>query len=657
MEWSDSGSRGETVPPARPQRFGVAAKLRNAYIGISLLSLLAAAVGLLSLHTIQNAQEAVLDRSVPAMLDAQRVAKEGLAIIEATSALIEAGDNAAFESETARIEVAVTELRRLLTRLKTFGAQSGQLARIGGALESILQNLDVLGALIAAREETLSQSAFAADEARRSMEVVIAALQPEIIDASDRVLDRSDLIKDLLSGEGVDREAAREAFVDLSEVDYFAVETLVGMRFQARSLRDKVSRLLLTTEPVELAALRNDLDLELRGMARAALEIERAAVKAQVADSLQTFRVRLQGADNLFDQRQRLFWINERLDQVSTENREASDLLSSHVEGLQQQTDRLIQRSQAEARNTVVLGRVMLVTIALAALVAAIWVVRRYVMRDVAARTLRLAQITRELARGKLKVEVDVEGDDELGEMADAVRVFKANATELRRSNAELEQFAYAASHDLQEPLRMVSSFTELLQQRYQGRLDSEADEFIGYARDGAVRMQAMINGLLDYSKAGGAESDREKVDSGKAADAALVNLQAALSESGASVELGDLPRVLASRTQLVNLFQNLIGNAIKYRRRGVVPEVRVEAARAEGMWRFTVADNGIGIAANHGDEVFKIFKRLHGRHEFEGSGLGLSICQRIVEVHGGRIWLDSEPGVGSRFSFTLPAA
>ena len=203
----------------------------------------------------------------------------------------------------------------------------------------------------------------------------------------------------------------------------------------------------------------------------------------------------------------------------------------------------------------------------------------------------------------------------------------------------------------------MVSSFTELLQQRYQGRLDSEADEFIGYARDGAVRMQAMINGLLDYSKAGGAESDREAVDSSGAVDAALANLHAALCESGASVERGNLPRVLASRTQLVNLFQNLIGNAVKYRRQGVVPEVRVEAARAEDMWRFTVSDNGIGIASNHGDEVFKIFRRLHGRHEFEGSGLGLSICQRIVEVHGGRIWLDSEPGVGSRFSFTLPAA
>ncbi len=166
-----------------------------------------------------------------------------------------------------------------------------------------------------------------------------------------------------------------------------------------------------------------------------------------------------------------------------------------------------------------------------------------------------------------------------------------------------------------------------------------------------------MINGLLEYSKAGGAESDWERVDSDRAVDAALTNLQVAVSESGASVELGKLPTVLASRTQLVNLFQNLIGNAIKYRRRGVVPEVKVGAVRAEDMWHFTVADNGIGIAADHGDQVFKIFKRLHGRHEFEGSGLGLSICQRIVEAHGGRIWLDSEPGVGSRFSFTLPAA
>lgn len=656
MERPGSGGRGKPVRPSQPQRFGVAAKLRNAYIGISLMSLLAAAVGLLSLNSIQNAQEAVLDRSVPAMLDAQRVAREGLAIIEATTALIEAGDRSALEAETARIQVAEIELRRLLSGLQTLGVEPGELSRIEGALEAILNNLDVLGALIAARDETLTRSAVGAREAEQQMEVIIAALQPAIIDASDRVLDKSDLIDDLLSGREIDRQAAREAFADLSEVDYFAVETLVGMRFQARSLRDKVSRLLLTTEPAELAALRNDLDLELRGIARAALEIDRPAVKAQVAVALSEFKNRLQGADNLFEQRQRLFWITERLGQVSAENREYSDLLGGHVEGLQTQTDLLIQRSQADARNTLVLGRVMLVTIALAALVSAIWVVRRYVLRDVAARTLRLAQITRELAQGKLDVEVDVEGGDELGEMADAVRVFKANATELRRSNAELEQFAYVASHDLQEPLRMVSSFTELLQQRYRGRLDSEADEFINYARDGALRMRAMINGLLDYSRAGGAESDRKEVDSSQAVNTALTNLRAAVSESGASVELGELPPVLASPTQLVNLFQNLIGNAIKYRRPDVVPEVEVGAVRAENMWRFTVADNGIGIAADHSDQVFKIFKRLHGRHEFEGSGLGLSICQRIVETHGGRIWLDSEPGVGSRFNFTLPA-
>jgi len=235
----------------------------------------------------------------------------------------------------------------------------------------------------------------------------------------------------------------------------------------------------------------------------------------------------------------------------------------------------------------------------------------------------------------------------------------QAYARELERSNRELEQFAYIASHDLQEPLRMVASYCQLLQRRYAGKLDPDADEFIEFAVEGAHRMQRLINDLLGYSRVGRRGAGSESFPAGDALDIALANLHGAIAESGARIEAEPLPAVVADRSQVVQLFQNLVGNAIKFHRDDV-PVVRVSATAAEGapaMARFTVADNGIGIAPEYLDRVFLIFQRLHERSKYPGTGIGLAIAQKVVENHGGRIWIESIPGEGSRFQFTLPTA
>ncbi|GAA0568741.1 hypothetical protein GCM10009099_02960 [Caenispirillum bisanense] len=228
---------------------------------------------------------------------------------------------------------------------------------------------------------------------------------------------------------------------------------------------------------------------------------------------------------------------------------------------------------------------------------------------------------------------------------------------DLERSNAELQQFAYVASHDLQEPLRMVSSYLGLIEKRYADRLDHTALEFIGFAVDGAHRMQNLINDLLEYSRVGTRGKPLAPTDAGAALEAALENLQVAVRDSGASVQCGPMPQVLADEGQLVRLLQNLIGNALKYHRPGVAPTVRVTAEQVDGQWRFAVADNGIGIEPQYYDRVFMIFQRLHTRQEYSGTGIGLAICKKIVERHHGRIWVESEPGAGSTFFFTLQPA
>ena len=230
----------------------------------------------------------------------------------------------------------------------------------------------------------------------------------------------------------------------------------------------------------------------------------------------------------------------------------------------------------------------------------------------------------------------------------------EAQVQELNRSNEELGQFAYVASHDLQEPLRMVASYTQLLSRRYKGKLDADADEYIAFAVDGANRMQRLIQDLLVYSRVATKGNDLRHTSSEEALQRALLNLSGAIEDSGALVTHDLMPTVLADQMQLVQLFQNLVGNAIKYQNPGI-PRIHISAARnGAKKWIFSVKDNGLGIEPQYFDKIFGMFQRLHKREEFTGTGIGLAICKKIVERHGGSISVESQLGLGSTFRFAL---
>ena len=242
----------------------------------------------------------------------------------------------------------------------------------------------------------------------------------------------------------------------------------------------------------------------------------------------------------------------------------------------------------------------------------------------------------------------------DITQLKETEHALQARNEDLSQSNKELEQFAYVASHDLQEPLRMVASFTQLLARRYRGRLDPEADEFIGYAVDGVKRMQAQIEGLLTLSRVGSRGESFGPVDLDAVLGEALRNLTVVLAESRAEVTHDPLPTVRADARQMVNLLQNLVGNAVKFHGERS-PRVHLTAAREGSRWRVSVRDNGIGIASQGSDRLFVIFQRLHTREKYPGTGIGLALCKKIVERHGGKIWYESVPGEGTTFHFTLP--
>lgn len=264
-----------------------------------------------------------------------------------------------------------------------------------------------------------------------------------------------------------------------------------------------------------------------------------------------------------------------------------------------------------------------------------------YVLKDGLA---RLPQAIRRALREKQERSLRRQVEEDLAKKVD----------ELARSNADLEQFAYVASHDLQEPLRMVAAYTQLLGERYKGKLDENADKFIGYASEGALRMQVLIQDLLAFSRVGRKEAC-ESVDCNAVMKEVLQTLASGIRESGALVTCTELPVVWADRTQMAQVFQNLIGNAIKFRGKEP-PVVSVQSEKSGQHWQFSVSDNGIGIPPEYAENIFVVFQRLHTRNEYPGNGIGLAICKKIIERCGGRIWMESQAGSGSTFKFIMPS-
>ena len=348
------------------------------------------------------------------------------------------------------------------------------------------------------------------------------------------------------------------------------------------------------------------------------------------------------------------------------------DDLRASLDALQRDLD----RAAADARDdlTAAANRLQLVGVLLAIGLVALLLVLALGLRRVVLRPLSgLTAEVRRVAGGDFDAEVRGTGPREIVALGADVDVMRRQivtefhalrdtterlderTAELERSNTELEQFAYVASHDLQEPLRKVASFTQLLERRYKGQLDERADQYIAFAVDGAKRMQVLINDLLSFSRVGRLTREHVEIGADELIDHALANLSLAIEESGATVTVaGDMPQVSVDAPLLVGVFQNLVGNALKFRG-DQPPQITLSWADAGDEWEFSVADNGIGVEPEYADRIFVIFQRLHPKDAYPGTGIGLAMSRKIIEYHGGRIWLDPSMTSGTVFRFTLP--
>ncbi|HID43322.1 MAG TPA: HAMP domain-containing protein [Archaeoglobaceae archaeon] len=309
----------------------------------------------------------------------------------------------------------------------------------------------------------------------------------------------------------------------------------------------------------------------------------------------------------------------------------------------------------AQGKSTIFYFTVATVIIGIILCTAMLLLLDKYVLSRISRLSKEVVEIGE---KGDFSSRVSEEGNDELSSLAETINKMleslEVNAAKLKKSNEELEQFAYVVSHDLKEPVRMIKSYMELLKKRYGSKLDSDANDFIDFAVDGAERMQKLIEDLLAYSRVDRKGEPFKLVDCNKILEKALKNLELAIKETNAIVRNSKLPEVMGDETQLLQLFHNLISNAIKFRDTRK-PEIKITAEKKENEWVFCFEDNGIGIQPENFNRIFMIFQRLHTAKEYPGTGIGLAICKKIVERHGGIMWVESEPGKGSRFYFTIP--
>ncbi|WP_315095776.1 ATP-binding protein [uncultured Cellulomonas sp.] len=375
----------------------------------------------------------------------------------------------------------------------------------------------------------------------------------------------------------------------------------------------------------------------------------------------------------------------EGVGSVTTQEIERGRVLFDETRAAAQDYNDLLRERRSQAVDELAFwtlvgaGTVALLVLAAVALGIALWItLRRWILEPLDS----LAADARAVSSGDLRHPVAGVGPGEISALAgdvermrvalvDQVQAMESSraeiavahellteqAEELRRSNRDLEQFAYVASHDLQEPLRKIASFTQLLQKRYGGQMDERADQYIGFAVDGAKRMQQLIQDLLGFSRVGRVGGEVVDVDLAEALAGALDNLSETIAESGAVVTHDELPVVRGEAPLLVQLFQNVVGNGIKFRDPSRIPAIHVSARRVADSWELECRDNGIGIDQQYAERVFVIFQRLHAKDLYEGTGIGLSLCKKIVEFHGGRIWIEQPDGEGTSIRWTLPAA
>ncbi len=628
-----------------------------ACIGISMLSVLSALVALATYQGTQNAHIGIGRTSVPALNNVHRLARDTFALLAGAPALLQTHDLAGLAREMAAIRLALSRLDQTFSEIRDLPldeAGSSAMKRISRDLTSLRNDLERQHLLTETRITKQIRQDEQRDEAVLLIERLRRALRPLHIDASMSVDERLTVIQDDLEAGTSPRSDLADAIGDLTSRDMQVAEATTVMEFRLDELGGRIAGLDLLASPSALARARGELSLSIRALVRASQSLPADAGQKAILRTLRDLVALVQGPDNVFQGRADQITIAERVGRLSENNLALARDLDSAAGIVLQAVEARIAGDIAHVDELFAWGRWSLVAIALLAIVSAIYVTSRFVIRDVADRIDLLADDVRAVAQGDIDSPGRVRGGDEIGEMAAAVEVFRDNARELRRSNADLETFAYVASHDLKSPLRAIGNLARMLREELDEAITGDTARMFDLLQRRVARLDALLDDLLQYSRVGHVEDATRDMDVGERLREVFDN---ANGENAFQLDLAvDGLHIEGPPAPFEQTFRNLFDNAIKHHD-GPTGTISVTAVNEGEHIAFTVADDGPGIVPENHHKVFELFKTLKSRDQVEGSGMGLAIIRKIIQNAGGEIRVDSDPdaGRGCRFHFTWP--
>ena len=547
--------------------------------------------------------------------------------------------------------------------IKAYDLSNDLIIEIEDILKSQRINIDELYKIITKKIEYIEKQEQEIQIMRESIEAIEDYVRLMKIDADAEFLENKNLLK-IQGGKFSDNDILEKLYQD----NIYKVELISSLLISSNGLRKDLVSISKANNNEHVLSIQQDFNHSLRKLVRAVVQNPDVNKREMLGQYITTLISYGQDGPDIFDERKNLIEMTLRLEQIANENIAYTQQLNEAVYMLVNDVKNKTEFASHSLNNTIRNSRALLYVIAFIALAVSFLIAWRFIYKIIVVKLAYLSSVTKRLSRDEFDFEIDTRGEGELMNIAVALdslrdhslkrasfnQILQDKSLKLKRSNDDLSQFAYIASHDLQEPLRMVGSYVQLLKKKYRGKLDSDADQFIDYAVDGCVRMKSLIDGVLTFSRVESNAEEMEQVSCERVLQEVMIDLSVKLQERNARVTWGDMPLILAIPSQVRTVFENLISNGIKYCDHEV-PQVEIEATLLTDKVRFSVKDNGIGVDKKYQDKIFIIFKRLHSRDQYGGTGIGLSICKKIIERHGGEISLESSPGEGTTFYFTLP--
>ncbi|MFK7794003.1 MAG: ATP-binding protein [Gammaproteobacteria bacterium] len=622
------------------------------------LTMLSVYVATIAINKIDMVQENLSNQSIPALVDVSNLSSLAIDIIKQSQLMNAASSVDEINSRMNKASLSSKNLLDNLKKVKTYGLENELTIEIEAILNLLNKNIIELYELKSNKLNEEEGLAKKINLMRKAIETIEDKASLMKINTDHEFLQR---INNMRTHE---LNIVRGFFHE--EINN--IELISDVIMRSGELRKDLNAINNALDKESVLFIQQEFNHSLRKIIRIIVQSKKVNFHQDIRNNIATLIKYGQDSPDIFDVKKLIISTSQRLEMIAQENIVHTQQFNTAIFLLASQVKSNAETASDILHNTIIKSQNLLYLILFIALVVSLIITWKFIYKGIVVKLSDLSLITKKLGNNDFLFEINTKGDDELSDIAAALeslrehslkriylnKALEENSLKLKQSNEDLSQFAYIASHDLQEPLRMVGSYVQLIKERYKGKLDDASDTYIDFAVDGCLRMKLLIEGLLEYSRVESSNEEKQDIDCNLLLQEVIHDLSVHIKERNAEIIIRKLPNIYAVPSQMRMIFSNMVNNALKYCEKDV-PRVEIQSTSLDGMVKFSIKDNGIGIKPRYQEKIFVIFKRLHSRAEYSGTGIGLSICKKIIERHGGTISLDSEFGRGTTFFFTLP--